>query len=82
MVMGTDELLKDLRRRMNNLRFAELVAVAEKVGFVLKGGQGSHRFFVLPGTPEVLNLQDHHGKAKPYQVRQLINVIRRRGLTA
>jgi hypothetical protein len=33
-----------------------------------------------PGIPELLNLQDVQGEAKPYQVRQLLYLIERYNL--
>jgi hypothetical protein len=44
------------------------------------GGRGSHRIFVRRGVTELLNLQEIHGQAKPYQVRQVAAVIRRYNL--
>jgi hypothetical protein len=37
--------------------------------------RGSHHIFVRMGIEEVLNLQARHGKAKPYQVRQVREVV-------
>jgi len=35
---------------------------------------------VRDGVDEILNFQDVEGKAKPYQVRQLIKIIEKYGL--
>jgi len=40
-----------------------------------EGGKGSHRIYVLRGVGELLNFQNVDGKAKPYQVKQFINII-------
>ena len=37
--------------------------------------RGSHHIFTKPGVEEILNLQPKIGKAKPYQVKQVRNVI-------
>jgi len=42
---------------------------------------GSHHIFVHPGVPEVVNLQDVHGQCKPYQVRQVLQLMDRYNLT-
>jgi len=36
---------------------------------------GSHHIFIHPKIPELLNLQDLKGKAKPYQVKQLLQLV-------
>jgi len=38
---------------------------------------GSHHVFARPGIAEQLNLQDRHGQAKPYQLRQLMTLVQR-----
>jgi hypothetical protein len=43
---------------------------------------GSHYIFAHPEFPEILNLQQVHGQAKPYQVvRQLLRLVERYDLT-
>jgi hypothetical protein len=39
--------------------------------------RGSHYIFTREGVEEILNLQPKVGKAKPYQVKQVRNVILR-----
>ncbi|MEY6433448.1 type II toxin-antitoxin system HicA family toxin [Thioalkalicoccus limnaeus] len=56
------------------MRFSEAVAIAEAFGFRLDRVNGSHHIFVHPKIPELLNLQDLKGKAKPYQVKQLLQL--------
>jgi len=43
--------------------------------------KGSHHIFVRPGVRELVNLQDVHSKAKPYQVRQLLDLVERYNLS-
>ena len=74
---------KTLRKALagsRNLRFGEVVHLAEAFGFSLARVGGSHHIFVHSALPELLNLQDVNGKAKPYQVRQLIRLIERYNL--
>ena len=42
---------------------------------------GSHHVFGRAGSPEQLNLQNRGGQAKPYQLRQLVALVRRYDLT-
>ena len=37
--------------------------------------KGSHHIFTRDGIPEILNLQPKGSEAKPYQVKQVRNVI-------
>jgi predicted RNA binding protein YcfA (HicA-like mRNA interferase family) len=62
------------------LRFSEASALATAFGFRLSGINGSHHIFVHEGVRELVNLQNVHGKAKPYQVRQLLDLAERYNL--
>lgn len=63
----------------NHVRFDEACKAAELLGFVHKGGAGSHRAFLRPGEPVGLNFQNHKGFIPPYQARQLITMIEKYG---
>ena len=63
-----------------NIRFAEMVALVEAFGFRLSRVSGSHHIFVHPDLPELLNLQEVAGKAKPYQIRQFLRLVERYNL--
>jgi predicted RNA binding protein YcfA (HicA-like mRNA interferase family) len=38
---------------------------------------GSHHIFVHPKERELVNLQNANGKAKPYQIRQFLQIVER-----
>ncbi len=78
--MKREEIYQKLKENPKNVRFEELCRVAELFGFEFRGGKGSHRIFVKEGVREMLNFQEVKGKAKPYQVRQFINIIERYNL--
>lgn len=46
-------------------------------GFELRWTSGSHHIFVHPDVPELLNLQEVRGQAKPYQVRRFLRLVER-----
>jgi len=73
--MNKRRLYEELKKSPKNVRFERLCMVAEVFGFRLRGGKGSHRIYVRDGVGEILNFQNVGGKAKPYQVRQLIKII-------
>lgn len=60
--------------------FVDLRRIAEAFGFVLKRTNGSHHIFQHPDVPGNLNLQPSGKDAKPYQVRQLLDIIDANGL--
>jgi len=78
--MDREEVYRELKGRVTNVRFEEPCQAAESFGFKFKGGKGSHRIFVREGVEELLNFQDVGGKAKPYQVRQFIKLIEKYNL--
>lgn len=45
------------------------------MGFIHKGGQGSHRAYARTGEPVGLNFQNRGGNVPPYQARQLIAMM-------
>ena len=59
------------------MRFADMRRFVEAHGFELRRVRGSHHLFAHPGVPELVNLQEVRGKAKPYQIRQVLRLIER-----
>ena len=62
-----------------NISFADLRQLLVRLGFEERT-RGSHRVFRKQGIEEKINLQREGSKAKPYQVRQVRNVIVRYGM--
>lgn len=79
--MGKEKLLQRMINRPGNFSFSDALKVAESFGFSVARVSGSHHILKCPGVPELLNLQDIGGKAKPYQLRQLLDLIERYDLT-
>lgn len=73
--MKKQKLLKKLLSSAKNVRFSEAVVCAEVFGFTLDRVNGSHHIFIHTDIPELLNIQNVKGKAKPYQVKQLLQLI-------
>jgi predicted RNA binding protein YcfA (HicA-like mRNA interferase family) len=57
-----------------NIPFAELCHLMQRLGFQMRV-RGSHHIFFRSGIEEILNLQPRGSDAKPYQVKQVRNVI-------
>ena len=58
-----------------NLDFDDLCFVLERAGFTHRKGKGSHTIFHKDGVEEIVNVQPKGGKAKPYQVKQVRELI-------
>jgi hypothetical protein len=57
-----------------NVPFDDLCHLLQRMGF-LKRSRGSHNVFRMAGVPEKPNLQRAGVNAKPYQVRQVRDII-------
>ena len=62
-----------------NIRFIDLCALLIHLGFEERV-KGSHHVFRKADVEEKINLQKDNDKAKPYQVRQVRQVILKYGL--
>ena len=69
-------LLDALRKNPNDVRFADLAKLCDAYFGEPRHKATSHRIYRTPwpGDPRV-NVQNAKGKAKPYQVRQVIKAI-------
>jgi hypothetical protein len=74
-----DKILEKAKNSPNNLSFDELCYLAECNGFIWQRTSGSHNIYensnLLPEQNRNLNFQNVNGKAKPYQVKQLLRAI-------
>jgi predicted RNA binding protein YcfA (HicA-like mRNA interferase family) len=57
-----------------NISFNDLCSLLDRLGFERRI-RGSHNMFRRSGIAEKINLQKDGNKAKPYQVRQVRDVI-------
>jgi len=78
--MKKRKLLQKALTGPKNFRFDDMVTLAAAFGFRLSRTSGSHHVFVHPAVPELLNLQEVKGKAKPYQISQFLRLVERYGL--
>lgn len=79
--MNRRKLLNKILSGSKNIRFNDLVVLAEGFGFRLSRVRGSHHIFEHPDISEILNLQNVRGQAKPYQVHQFLELVERYQLT-
>jgi hypothetical protein len=76
-VPGSNKLLDGICNNPKDVRSSDACNAAAAIGFVEKGGKGSHWTFARPGETTMLNLQNRKGRIPPYQARQLIVMIER-----
>jgi predicted RNA binding protein YcfA (HicA-like mRNA interferase family) len=76
--MSPRELLRRLRQgRVANVRFVDLQRLIEALGFTLDRVRGSHHIYRHGALVERINLQSRGGEAKPYQLRQVMELVAR-----
>ena len=75
---GMDDILAKMRTNPKGIRFTELCKVCDAYFGEPRQSGSSHRVYKTPwqGDPRV-NIQNARGKAKPYQVRQVLAAIER-----
>ncbi len=65
---------------VQNVSFRDVVNLVRGFGFTQARVSGSHHIFVHGGIPELVNLQDVSGEAKPYQIRQFLRIVEKYNL--
>jgi len=71
-----EDILIGMKRNPKNVRFVDLCKVCEHYFGKPCNRGGSHRIYKTPwkGDPRI-NIQNHKGKAKAYQVQQVLLAI-------
>ncbi|WP_291314524.1 toxin HicA [Corynebacterium sp. UBA2622] len=71
-----DSIVEKMRRAPANISFSELEKVCDHYFESRKSRKTSHKTYKTPwpGNPRV-NIQNANGKAKPYQVGQVLQAI-------
>lgn len=73
-----DDILAQMRRNPRDVRFGDLCKVCDHYFGTPRQGGSSHRIYKTPwqGDPRI-NIQNHKGKAKAYQVKQVALAVER-----
>ena len=73
-----EEILAQMKRSPKGVRFKDLCRVCDHHFGEARQAGTSHRIYKMPwqGDPRV-NIQNAKGKAKPYQVRHVLQAIER-----
>jgi len=78
--MNRKKILQTILAGSKNIRFSDMVNLVEGFGFTLSRTDGSHHIFTRQDIPELVNLQNLKGQAKPYQMRQFLKLIEKHNL--
>jgi len=75
---SVERILIQMRRNPKGIRFNDLCKACDHYFGESRQSGSSHRIYKTPwqGDPRV-NIQNHKGKAKAYQVRQVLKAIDR-----
>jgi len=73
-----DDILVQMKQNPKGVRFMDLCKVCDHFFGEARQGGSSHRIYKTPwqGDPRI-NIQNHKGKAKAYQVKQVLLAIER-----
>lgn len=77
---GPKKTLETIKRGGINISFRDFQCLMEELGFRLSRISGSHHIYIHPRVPRPMNVQAVGNAAKPYQVRQLRDMIEEFGL--
>jgi hypothetical protein len=71
-----DDILAAARSNPKNVKFSDICKVCDYFFGEPRQNSTSHRVYKTPwqGDPRV-NIQNKNGKAKPYQVKQVLNAV-------
>ncbi len=74
----TNEVIKQMKQNPKDIRFADLCKICDLYFGQARQQSSSHRIYKTPwqGDPRV-NIQNRKGKAKAYQVKQVLKAIDR-----
>lgn len=77
-MISVNELVANMCRNPKGIRFGDLCKVCDHYFGEARQSSSSHRIYKTPwpGDPRV-NIQNEKGKAKAYQVRQVLKAIDR-----
>jgi predicted RNA binding protein YcfA (HicA-like mRNA interferase family) len=78
--MKKQKLFKKLIKGSQNIHFNDLISIVEAFGFELSRTKGSHHIYVHKDVDELINLQNVNGKAKPYQIKQFLELIEKHNI--
>ena len=78
--MNERKLLAKIQNSSKNIRYGDFTSLVEAFRFRRMRGEGSHNVYEREDVPEMVNIQNDNGKAKPYQIKQFLSLIEKYNL--
>ena len=73
-------LLRFNSGNLQNTKFSEVKLILDAYGFTLARVSGSHHIYAHKHITEIMNIQKVGNEAKPYQIRQILQLIEKYNL--
>ena len=73
--MVKKKLLEKILNNNKNVQFNDFVTLITAFGFKLIRNAGSHHIYEHNDISEMVNIQNDKGKAKPYQIKQFLQLV-------
>ena len=73
--MNKRKLLTQIINNRKNVKYNDFKILIEAFGYEYIRSNGSHNIYEHRDVPEVLNIQNAKGEAKPYQIKQFLDFI-------
>ena len=73
--MKPRKVLERILAGSRNIRFDDFAGLVVAFGFQLARVSGSPHIYTHPDVRELVNVQEVNGQAKPYQVRQFLQLV-------
>jgi predicted RNA binding protein YcfA (HicA-like mRNA interferase family) len=74
--MNKHKLLAKIYNSNKNVSYSDFVTLIEAFGFRYTHTKGSHNYYTHKDIPNVVCIQSRKGEAKPYQIRQFMDLIK------
>jgi predicted RNA binding protein YcfA (HicA-like mRNA interferase family) len=78
--MKKKKLLLKILSNQRNVSFSDMRSIVEAFGFKLSRISGSHHIYKHISIKELINIQNVKGKAKPYQIKQFLEIVEKYNL--
>ena len=81
--MGKKEKIKDRllsRQGWHNFSLNDIDTLLRSIGFTHARTSGSHQVYVNKTIGKIVNIQSVNGKCKPYQLGQILDIIKEHNL--
>ena len=73
--MNKRKFLAQIIRNRKNVKYNDFVTLVEAFGYEYARSNGSHNMYEHKDVPEILNIQNKRGEAKPYQIKQFLDFV-------